>query len=414
MYGLNAEQRELLSAYWWRRAEGEMTSWVGFRHVLADLRVERAPEPILALAERAVDDEHRHALWCREFALKFGYSAGAELKPRSLQPFEVKGMSGEQNRWLRILLCCFTETVGCFILRHVRPRMVEPEFLRNNQRHLADELQHSRVGWGYLATLNGEQHAFLRRHAPSVLELLPSACCDGPELERSESGAVRLLHTQPAARRLRRGAGRGDFARARAPGAQGGSMSGSSGTLRARHPLFNAMVLMGGSLALHCGGNATQSAAASGGATTSGGSGGTPSSGGTSFGGAPVITVSSGGANEVVPGPFDCPPAQWDCSATPPQCWDTGFILPEKCDCAPTRPLAAADCIDSDFVCRRAAFVSTGQRLSSPVDFECGCVSRQAYCSQSCEELYGYAGRCSEPAPGVNAFVCQCAVIVLR
>jgi hypothetical protein len=32
-------------------------------------------------------------------------------------------------------------------LRHVRTVVTDPELRRQNQRHLADEIQHSRVGW---------------------------------------------------------------------------------------------------------------------------------------------------------------------------------------------------------------------------------------------------------------------------
>lgn len=163
-----------------------MTSWVGFRHVLADLQAEGSPAAILSLAERAVRDEHRHALWCRDFAVRFGYPAPPEVKPRSEARLEFRGATAAQNRLLRILLCCLTETVGCFILRHVRGVMREPEFLRNNQTHLADELQHSRVGWGHLATLEAHQRDFLREWSPRLLALLPVACCEGPELELPE------------------------------------------------------------------------------------------------------------------------------------------------------------------------------------------------------------------------------------
>lgn len=186
MYGLSAEQCEVLASYWWRRAEGEMTSWVGFRHVLSDLQAEGASSSIVSLAERAVADEHRHALWCRDFAVHFGYAAPPEVLPRSEAPLVFRGATDAQNRLLRILLCCFTETVGCFILRTVRKSMHEPAFLRNNQRHFADELQHSRVGWGHLATVDDARRGFLREWSPRLLALLPSACCDGPELDLPE------------------------------------------------------------------------------------------------------------------------------------------------------------------------------------------------------------------------------------
>lgn len=186
MYGLDAEQCSTLAAYWWRRAEGEMTSWVGFGHVLEDLRAEGSPAGVLDLAERAVGDEHKHALFCRDWARRFGHSGSEDPKPRSTDVVSFRGASERENRLLRILLCCFTETVGCFILREVREVVTEPELRKLNQRHLADELQHSRVGWGHLSTLATGDRAWLRPWTPKLLALLPIACCDGPELDREE------------------------------------------------------------------------------------------------------------------------------------------------------------------------------------------------------------------------------------
>src|SRR5262245_61620579 len=150
---LDAKQREIVAAYWWRRAQGEITSWVGFRHVLDDLRAEGSPDPVLALAERAVKDEYQHAIWCSDWARRFGHASNGELRPRSEAPITFRGAAAEENRLLRIALCCLSETVGCFILRQVRPTITEPELRNLNQRHMADELQHSRVGWAHLSTL---------------------------------------------------------------------------------------------------------------------------------------------------------------------------------------------------------------------------------------------------------------------
>jgi hypothetical protein len=185
MSPLDSEQRAHLAAYWWRRAEGEMTSWVGFRHVLSDLRAEGSPPPVIALAERAVDDERRHALWCRDWAEQFGHPAD-EVRPRTERPVIFPSATENENRLLRIALCCFTESVGCFILRHARAVISDPDLRRFNRRHLADELQHSRVGWGHLATLDDRRRDFLRGWIPELLRLLPTACCDGPEADRED------------------------------------------------------------------------------------------------------------------------------------------------------------------------------------------------------------------------------------
>jgi hypothetical protein len=177
---LDAEQRTRLANYWWRRAEGEMTSWIGFRHVLADLEAERMPEPVIDLAKRAVEDEYRHSVFCREWAVRFGH-AGEEVRPRSEEAVTFRGAGDEENRLLRITLCCFTETVGCFILRHVRPTVNDTELRKLNRRHLADELRHSRVGWGALAALDSRRKKLIEPWLPGLFKVLPIACCEGPE-----------------------------------------------------------------------------------------------------------------------------------------------------------------------------------------------------------------------------------------
>jgi hypothetical protein len=188
-------------------------------------------------------------------------------------------------------------------------------------------------------------------------------------------------------------------------------MSERSNSARNRHPLFNAMVLMGGGLALHCGGNVNHQTEASGGDSSAGvtGSGG-QAGGGSGFGGA--LVLGSGGA-PVTAGPFDCPPEQWDCSATMVECIDM-YRLPEKCECDRSRPLTSADCDGMDWVCRRAPYDSSGRTLTTPVDFECGCVPHQQSCNEACEKLYGFPAHCQDRTPDTNAVICECAYIVLR
>jgi hypothetical protein len=183
--GLEPERRARVADYWWSRAHGEMTSWIGFRHVLEDLKEEHAPAVLVSLAERAVDDEHRHAIWCRDWAVRFGH-VGGEVQPRSLRRLTFAGATESEERLLRIALCAFTETVGCVILRLVRPVLREPELLELNQRHMADELQHSRVGWGYLATLDAAQKAVLSSRLPELFRLLALTCCEGSEQDDEE------------------------------------------------------------------------------------------------------------------------------------------------------------------------------------------------------------------------------------
>jgi hypothetical protein len=170
MDGLDQEQRECLAAYWWYRAEGELTSWLGFQH---------------ALAERAVEDEYHHTLECRRWAMHFGHPGG-EVALRGDRPISFRGASEVQNRLLRITLCGMSEAIGCIVLQHARPVITVPELREFNRRNMADEVQHGRVGWGHLATTSAEQRSFLRPWVPALLRLLHTSWCESHEEEREE------------------------------------------------------------------------------------------------------------------------------------------------------------------------------------------------------------------------------------
>ena len=177
--------RRVVADYWWRRAEGELTSWVGFRHVLDDLKAEGSPPAVLALAERAVADEYRHSAWCKEWAVSFGHADGI-VRPRAERPLQFPGATDVDNRVLRIAFCCFTETVGCFTLRAAREKLRESGLREQNRQHVADELRHSRVGWGHLSVLDERRREVVSRWLPSLRSALRTVCCDGTEEERED------------------------------------------------------------------------------------------------------------------------------------------------------------------------------------------------------------------------------------
>ena len=182
---LDADARALVAACWWTRASGEMTSWVAWRHVRDDLVAEGSPEAVVALADRAVEDEYRHALWCRDWAKRFGHPGG-DVTPRHEQALAWHGATERQNRILRITFACFTETVGCFTLKLARDVVRVPELRKLNRRHLADELQHSRAGWAHLSTLASTDLELVGKQMPKLFALLTKVCCTGDEVERED------------------------------------------------------------------------------------------------------------------------------------------------------------------------------------------------------------------------------------
>ncbi len=196
---------------------------------------------------------------------------------------------------------------------------------------------------------------------------------------------------------------------------------------------FRAMVLMGGSMALGCGGATARddaSTSAGGGSGGSGGGGGSgPGPGGTGGTGAIDIPLDPSSTTGMVrspvdPGPFPCVPAQFDCGVTPPECtYPDSWRVPEDCRCDETRPKSAADCAtDQVFVCRRGTERADGTPYTEMVPFECACVRTGEYCSAECSLAYAPLPYHCERLPaaggaaGAAAYdtLCGCAIIVLK
>ncbi|HKO50285.1 MAG TPA: hypothetical protein VJV79_21290 [Polyangiaceae bacterium] len=169
------------------------------------------------------------------------------------------------------------------------------------------------------------------------------------------------------------------------------------------HPLFRALVLMGGGLAVGCGGVAERetplstdiggSGSASGGPVSST-AGGSPSIG-LPVAGAPSAAAGANAATAYAPA---CPYEQWDCSAL----LATGacFLsllskddpLAAGCSCDTSRPKSAAACkLDESFVCRQAypPYVE-GQARPSTWDgnlhVQCACLPTPKPGTDNCTE----------------------------
>ena len=178
---LPPDDRAVLARYWRSRGDGEMGAELAFRQVRRDMATLGAPAALLELADSATLDERKHGHWGRDFSLRFGGADVSAPKASRTQTLRFPGATERENRVLRIAFCAFTETVGCHVLQDIRPRITEPELRRNNQRHLADEVQHARVCWAFLSTLAAADRALIHRYRPTLLRMVQICCCEGPE-----------------------------------------------------------------------------------------------------------------------------------------------------------------------------------------------------------------------------------------
>ncbi len=174
---LPAEARSELLDFWRRRAEGEWTTAAALQHVHDDLVEWGAPEALRALAKRCIDDECRHTRWCTERARSLGAS---DFNPRVLgeRPFALQGASARENRLLRPLFAgCISETIAIHVLRESHAALAPGSVRQMNRQHMAEEVDHARLGWTFLAWLaeHGQlghaERALLRRALPAMLSL---------------------------------------------------------------------------------------------------------------------------------------------------------------------------------------------------------------------------------------------------
>lgn len=178
--------------------------------------------------------------------------------------------------------------------------------------------------------------------------------------------------------------------------------------------LFRALLLVGGGLALGCGGIASYESPV--GSDAFGGAANGAAAGADSVGGSTLAGVSTAGAPATATGGAEgdafynpsCPYARWDCSAlsTGNLCY---FDLKSKdepvaagCSCDKSRPLSASACkADEVFMCRQARPPHLSLTQPRPptwdglLHVECACVAVPApmkdNCYISCIKAYGFA-----------------------
>lgn len=154
---LSPALRAKLAGIWLSRAAMERRVADSFTVVASALARRSRDESLVRLAERAVDDEHRHAELSRIVASRF---AGRDLPSPphlALVVPEHRGASAELRDTLHVVgQCVLNETTATAFLETCL-RFATGDLARRALRELlSDEIDHGRVGWAYLATTSTE------------------------------------------------------------------------------------------------------------------------------------------------------------------------------------------------------------------------------------------------------------------
>lgn len=184
--------RQVALDAWTGRFATEVEASARFASLAWRLRQAHAPHPVVSLAERASDDERRHAAHCQRYVSRLG---GVPLSPSSeVVEYAPRSLDASQRlTYEMVAQCCVAETVSTSTLVTLAKAVDEPELHSVIHELARDEVNHGKLGWGYLAWARTWQElSFLGPLLPTMLDsstsrelfgsTAPSA--DDPELYR--------------------------------------------------------------------------------------------------------------------------------------------------------------------------------------------------------------------------------------
>jgi hypothetical protein len=169
--------RSAIAAVWRSRAAAEAGVERYVRDLGEDLRAIGADASVLALVDRALADESRHAAECLAIAARY---AGAEVIAPPSRAFvdPLADVPMPLRATLRAVgMSCISESIASVWIDD-SARRARPRFLHASLRaHLGDEVHHARLGWAHLASrrIDGETRRALDRWVEPLLRAtLPS------------------------------------------------------------------------------------------------------------------------------------------------------------------------------------------------------------------------------------------------
>lgn len=188
---LSEPVRRLVAEAWTFRRQVELDAALRFARLAEQLGQLGAPEPMVALAQRAAEDEQRHVGLCEELAREYGQAVLPEAPTVVTEVAPQRLPLRERVLYELVAACCITETESTAVLTtllvpdsHPRVRSVLRDILR-------DEVAHSRLGWAHLAREHADGAvAFLGRYIPAMLEGGTSPRLFAPGTPEEESPAL--------------------------------------------------------------------------------------------------------------------------------------------------------------------------------------------------------------------------------
>ncbi len=168
------DARHAIALHWLDRAAAETGVALAFEALLPRLRDVGAAAVVIALAEKAVDDERRHGELCVRLAARyFGTHVDGPAPRDGALPNFGTGDERLEVALTALGMCCINESIAAEWIRSCWAVATAPTAVAANRFHLQDEIDHARLGWAHLASdaVDPALRTRLRAWAPRLVDV---------------------------------------------------------------------------------------------------------------------------------------------------------------------------------------------------------------------------------------------------
>jgi hypothetical protein len=168
---LDAETSAELASRWSYRAGLEHAAAFRFRRLAGRMEAAGQGAELVAIARLAESQEREHVRLCAEIAARFGRGPELPAEPAVAEVAPAAWSLADRVLYELVAFCCVTETANAVVVTAGADDIDDPAIRRAVRTILADEVQHSRLGWRCLAAHppSDAQRAWLGAYLPTML-----------------------------------------------------------------------------------------------------------------------------------------------------------------------------------------------------------------------------------------------------
>lgn len=182
--GANAGLRRTIGETWERRAHEELKASMAFAVLSRELLEVGAPPEAIARVARGVSDEVRHAEILRALASRYLGADVAWPPAVHADPAPLGANPRVTVSLHTVTMCCVSETVASVFIEASHAAATSPSVRATLGLILADEVEHGRAGWVFLASVRDERDvmAAVQREAAAIVRRVADRWFDFSEI----------------------------------------------------------------------------------------------------------------------------------------------------------------------------------------------------------------------------------------